>query len=69
LRRGVAEIVQEKRGTSQDMLYGGEMRRPLKLWFYIAIGAGRILLTAFLLLFDRGGRSLSAPRGGAQKPE
>jgi len=51
------------------MLYGGEMRRPLKLWFYIAIGAGRILLTAFLLLFDRGGRSLSAPQGGAEKPE
>jgi len=51
------------------MLYGGEMRRPLKLWFYIAIGAGRILLTAFLLLFDRGGRSLSSPQRGAQKPE
>ena len=45
------------------------MRRPLKLWFYIAIGAGRILLTAFLLLFDRGDRDLAAPRMNAQKPE
>ena len=45
------------------------MRRPLKLWYYIAIGAGRILLTAFLLLFDRGGGGLSAPPGGGQKPE
>ena len=51
------------------MLYGREMRRPLKLWFYIAIGAGRILLTAFLLLFDRGGKSLSAPRSGPEKPK
>ncbi len=51
------------------MLYGGEMRRPLKLWFYIAIGVGRILLTAFLLLFDRGGRRLPASQGGAQKSE
>jgi hypothetical protein len=39
------------------------MRRPLKLWFYIAIGAGRILLTAFLLLFDRGGRLSASQRG------
>jgi len=45
------------------------MRRPLKLWYYIAIGAGRILLTALLLLFDRGSGRLSAPPGGAQKPE
>jgi hypothetical protein len=54
------------------MLYGGEMRRPLKLWFYIAIGAGRILLTAFLLLFDRGDRRVAGPRAirqNAQKPE
>ena len=54
------------------MVYGREMRRPLKLWFYIAIGAGRILLTAFLLLFDRGDRRLSAPsaaRPNARKPE
>lgn len=43
------------------------MRRPLKLWFYIAIGAGRILLTAFLLLFDRGGRRLSASQRGADE--
>jgi hypothetical protein len=42
------------------------MRRPLKLWFYIAIGAGRILLTALQLLFDRGDRRLSAP--GTARP-
>jgi hypothetical protein len=55
------------------MLYEGEMRRPLKLWFYIAIGAGRILLTALQLLFDRSGNgSLPAPRApqpGLGKPE
>lgn len=43
------------------------MRRPLKLWFYIAIGAGRILLTAFLLLFDRGGRRPSSSQGSADE--
>lgn len=43
------------------------MRRPLKLWFYIAIGAGRILLTAFLLLFDRGGRRPSASQVGVDE--
>ena len=43
------------------------MRRPLKLWFYIAIGAGRILLTAFLLLFDRGGRRPSTSRGSVDE--
>ncbi|MEO6218440.1 MAG: hypothetical protein ABIO86_20605 [Sphingomonas sp.] len=43
------------------------MRRPLKLWFYIAIGAGRILLTAFLLLFDRGRRHPSASQGGVDE--
>jgi hypothetical protein len=50
-----------------DLLYGGAMRRPLKLWFYIAIGAGRILLTAFLLLFDRWGRRLPGPQDGADE--
>ena len=43
------------------------MRRPLKLWFYIAIGAGRILLTAFLLLFDRGGTRPSVSQGSADE--
>ena len=35
------------------------MRRPIKLWLYIALGASRILWTAFLLLFDRGGKRAS----------
>lgn len=29
------------------------MRRPLKLWYYIALGVGRILLSGVVLLFDR----------------
>ena len=46
-----------------ELMYGGGMRRPFKLWLYIALGVSRILWTAFLLLFDRGGsRSLPAPR-------
>ncbi|MEN2789151.1 hypothetical protein ABC974_05900 [Sphingomonas oligophenolica] len=43
------------------------MRRPIKLWLYIALGVSRILWTAFLLLFDRGG-ARTLPAAGPVKP-